>query len=146
VSWSLPGTASACSRRLRSCTCGGSISRLMAVTVDPDNGFRRPRFARGGGNVEDVIDLFRSGEHVDTVPDEFRLSRDEVEDAIRVVTRVTRQGRSLDHRLLRRAVFAAFRRFLRARSSRSTAVDGELMRLVMMDMAAFSALASSSSR
>jgi uncharacterized protein (DUF433 family) len=38
-------------------------------------------------NVEDLIDLFRSGEPVDTVAEEFGLSRDEVKDAIRVVTR-----------------------------------------------------------
>ena len=63
--------------------------QVAEVTVDPDHGFGRPRFARGGGNVEDVIDLFRSGEPVGTVADEFGLSRDEVEDAIRVVTRAT---------------------------------------------------------
>jgi uncharacterized protein (DUF433 family) len=34
-----------------------------------------------------VIDLFRAGEPVDAVAGEFGLSRDEVEDALRVVTR-----------------------------------------------------------
>jgi uncharacterized protein (DUF433 family) len=63
--------------------------QVAEVTVDPDHGFGRPRFARGGAGVEDVIDLFRSGEPVDTVAEEFGLSRDEVEDAIRVVTRAT---------------------------------------------------------
>lgn len=57
------------------------------VTVDPDHAFGRPRFTRGGASVDDVIDLFRAGEPVDAVADEFGLSRDEVEDAIRVVTR-----------------------------------------------------------
>jgi uncharacterized protein (DUF433 family) len=33
-----------------------------------------------------VIDLFRAGEPVDSVAGEFGLSRDEVEDAIRVAT------------------------------------------------------------
>jgi uncharacterized protein (DUF433 family) len=47
----------------------------------------RPRFARGGAAVDHVIDLFRAGEPVDAVAEEFGLSRDEVEDAIRVATR-----------------------------------------------------------
>jgi uncharacterized protein (DUF433 family) len=34
-----------------------------------------------------VIDLIRSGEPVDAVAEELGLSRNEVEDAIRVVTR-----------------------------------------------------------
>jgi uncharacterized protein (DUF433 family) len=61
--------------------------RTANVTIDPDHGFGRPRFARGGASVEDVIDLFRSGEPVDAVADEYGLARDEVEDAIRVATR-----------------------------------------------------------
>lgn len=56
------------------------------VTVDPDHAFGRPRFTNGGASVDDVIDLFRAGEPVDAVADEFGLSRYEVEDAIRVVT------------------------------------------------------------
>lgn len=61
--------------------------RVAEVTVDPDHAFGRPRFARGGAGVDEVMDLFRAGEPVDTVAEEFGLSRDEVEDAIRVVTR-----------------------------------------------------------
>jgi uncharacterized protein (DUF433 family) len=57
------------------------------VTVDPDHEFGRPRFSHGGASVDDVIDLFRAGEPVDAVAEEFGLSRDEVEDAIRVATR-----------------------------------------------------------
>jgi uncharacterized protein (DUF433 family) len=57
------------------------------VTVDPDHAFGRPRFAHGGAAVDSVIDLFRAGEPVDTVAEEFGLSRSEVEDAIRVATR-----------------------------------------------------------
>jgi uncharacterized protein (DUF433 family) len=63
--------------------------QVAEVTVDPDHAFGRPRFARGGASVDDVIDLFRAGEPVDTVAEEFGLSRDEVEDAIRVITRAT---------------------------------------------------------
>jgi uncharacterized protein (DUF433 family) len=61
--------------------------RLADVTVDPDHSFGRPRFAVGGAAVDDVIDLFRAGEPVDVVAEEFGLSRHEVEDAIRVATR-----------------------------------------------------------
>ena len=60
---------------------------VAEVTVDPDHGFGRPRFTHGGATVDDVLDLFRSGEPVDIVAEEFGLSRYEVEDAIRVVTR-----------------------------------------------------------
>jgi uncharacterized protein (DUF433 family) len=63
--------------------------RDAEVTVDPDHAFGRPRFVRGGAGVDDVIDLFRTGESVDTVADEFGLSREDVEDAIRVVTQAT---------------------------------------------------------
>jgi uncharacterized protein (DUF433 family) len=61
--------------------------RVAEVTIDPDHGFGRPRFARGGAGLEDVIDLFRAGEPVDAVAAEFGLSRDEVEDALRANTR-----------------------------------------------------------
>ena len=61
--------------------------RLAEVTIDPDHAFGRPRFARGGAGLDDVIDLFRAGEPVDAVAAEFGLSRDEVEDALRANTR-----------------------------------------------------------
>jgi uncharacterized protein (DUF433 family) len=63
--------------------------RTADVTVDPDHSFGRPRFTRGGAAVDDdVTGLFRAGEPADTVAGEFGLSRDEVEDAIRVATQV----------------------------------------------------------
>jgi uncharacterized protein (DUF433 family) len=58
--------------------------KVAEVTVDPNHVFGRPRFTHGGVGVEDVIDLFQAGEPVDSVAEEFGLSRDEVEDAIRV--------------------------------------------------------------
>jgi uncharacterized protein (DUF433 family) len=61
--------------------------RAADVTIDPDHAFGRPRFARSGAGLDDVIDLFLAGEPVDTVAAEFGLSRDEVEDALRVITR-----------------------------------------------------------
>ena len=61
--------------------------RVAEVTVDPDHAFGRPRFSRGGAGLADVIDLFRAGEPIDAVAEEFGLSRAEVEDALRVTTR-----------------------------------------------------------
>lgn len=61
--------------------------RVAEVTVDADHAFGRPRFRRGGAGLDDVIDLFLSGEPIDVVAAEFGLSRDEVEDALRVNTR-----------------------------------------------------------
>jgi uncharacterized protein (DUF433 family) len=63
--------------------------RVAEVTVDPDHAFGRPGFTRGGASIDDVTGLFRAGEPVDAVAGEFGLFRDEVEDAIRVVTRAT---------------------------------------------------------
>jgi uncharacterized protein (DUF433 family) len=78
------------------------------VTVDPDHSFGRPRFARGGAAVDDVIDLFQAGEPVDAVAEEFGLSRNEVEDAIRVATQHPPRF-FLDRSLGRRAVPEALR-------------------------------------
>ncbi|GGL46369.1 DUF433 domain-containing protein [Planomonospora parontospora] len=61
--------------------------RVADVRVDADHAFGRPRFARGGAKLEDVIDLFQAGEPVDVVAEEFGLSRQEVEDVLRVATR-----------------------------------------------------------
>jgi uncharacterized protein (DUF433 family) len=61
--------------------------RVADVPIDTDHAFGRPRFAHGGAKLEDVIDLFRAGEPVGTVAGEFGLSREEVEDVLRVATR-----------------------------------------------------------
>lgn len=61
--------------------------RVADVTIDPDRAFGRPRFSRGGARLDDVIELFVAGEPVDVVAAEFGLTRDEVEDALRVTTR-----------------------------------------------------------
>jgi uncharacterized protein (DUF433 family) len=58
--------------------------RVAEVTVDPDHAFGKPRLTHGGATVDDVIDLFLAGEPVDAVASEFGLSRDEVEDVLRV--------------------------------------------------------------
>lgn len=61
--------------------------RVAEVTVDPDHAFGRPRMARGGAEVDNVIDLFLAGEPVDAVAAEFGLSRAEVEDVLRASAR-----------------------------------------------------------
>ncbi|MFG3441542.1 DUF433 domain-containing protein [Nonomuraea sp. NPDC047897] len=61
--------------------------RVAEVTIDARHAFGRPRFARGGAKIEDAIDLFRAGEPVDVVAEEYGLTRDEIEDVLRVATR-----------------------------------------------------------
>ncbi|GIH27136.1 putative antitoxin VapB45 [Acrocarpospora phusangensis] len=61
--------------------------RVAEITVDAEHGFGRPRFARGGAKLEDVIDLFQAGEPVDVVAEEYGLTREEIEDVLRVATR-----------------------------------------------------------
>ncbi len=41
--------------------------RLAGVLIDADHAFGRPRFAHGGAELEDVIDLFQAGEPIQTV-------------------------------------------------------------------------------
>lgn len=61
--------------------------RVAEVTIDARHAFARPRFARGGVKIEDVVDLFRAGEPVDVVAEEYGLTRDEIEDVLCVATR-----------------------------------------------------------
>jgi len=60
---------------------------VAEVVVDPERGFGQPIFARGGARLEDVLDLFRAGEPLDVVADEYGVPREELEDAVRVATR-----------------------------------------------------------
>ncbi|GAA3621282.1 hypothetical protein GCM10022419_128700 [Nonomuraea rosea] len=64
-----------------------SKHRVAKVTVDTDHAFARPRFARGGAKLEDVINLFQAGEPVNIVAEEYKLTRDKSEDVLRVATR-----------------------------------------------------------
>ena len=61
--------------------------QVAEVTVEPDHAFGRPRLARGGAEVDDVIDLFLAGEPIDAVAAESGLSRAEVEDVLRASAR-----------------------------------------------------------
>jgi uncharacterized protein (DUF433 family) len=61
---------------------------VAEIVVDPARGFGQPIFARGGARLEDALDLFRAGEPLDVVADEFGVPRAHLEDAVRIATRV----------------------------------------------------------
>jgi uncharacterized protein (DUF433 family) len=57
-----------------------------AVVADPRRSFGQPVFARGGARVEDALGLFRAGESLATVSEEFGIPAEHLEDALRVAT------------------------------------------------------------
>ena len=57
------------------------------VVADSAQGFGQPIFANGGARVEDALALFRAGERLDVVAEEYGVPRDELEDAVRIATR-----------------------------------------------------------
>ena len=61
---------------------------VAELVVDPERGFGQPVFARGGARLEDALSLFRAGESLDVVADEYGMPVDELEDAVRIATRV----------------------------------------------------------
>lgn len=64
------------------------VYTIANVLVDPARGFGQPIFARGGARIEDALAMFRAGEPLDVVADEFGVPREELEDAVRISTRV----------------------------------------------------------
>jgi uncharacterized protein (DUF433 family) len=60
---------------------------VAKVIVDPARGFGQPVFRSGGARVEDALSMFRAGESLETVADEFRIPVDELEDVVRIATR-----------------------------------------------------------
>ena len=61
---------------------------VAEVVVDPARGFGQPIFARGGARLEDALALFRAGEPLAVVAEEYGVPRAELEDAVRIATRV----------------------------------------------------------
>ena len=61
---------------------------VAELVVDPERGFGQPVFARGGARLEDALSMFRAGESLDVVADEYGMPVDELEDAVRIATRV----------------------------------------------------------
>lgn len=57
------------------------------VVVDPSRGFAQPIFARGGARLEDALAMFRAGEPLEVVSEEYGVPADQLEDAVRVATR-----------------------------------------------------------
>ena len=51
--------------------------------VDPSRGFGQPVFARGGARLSDALDLFRAGEPLDEVAQEFGVPEAQLEAAVR---------------------------------------------------------------
>lgn len=60
---------------------------VAKVVVDPARGFGQPIFARGGARLEDALALFRAGEPLDVVAEEFGIPTAHLEDAVRIATR-----------------------------------------------------------
>jgi uncharacterized protein (DUF433 family) len=70
-----------------------SLIRLPAyevaeLIVEPSRGFGQPIFARGGARLDDALALFRAGEPLEVVAEEYGIPRDQLEDAVRVATRI----------------------------------------------------------
>lgn len=60
---------------------------VARVVVDPDRGFGQPIFRRGGARLEDALALFRAGESLETVADEYGVPLEQLEDVLRIATR-----------------------------------------------------------
>ena len=60
---------------------------VAEIVVDPARGFGQPIFARSGTRLEDALGMFRAGEPLDVVADEYGIPRDHLEDAVRIATR-----------------------------------------------------------
>jgi uncharacterized protein (DUF433 family) len=59
------------------------ITPRELVVADPNRGFGRPIFAKGGAPMEEVLNRFRAGEALRSVADDFDLAPEDVEDVIR---------------------------------------------------------------
>ncbi|HEX3614043.1 hypothetical protein [Actinospica sp.] len=57
------------------------------IVADPDRGFGQPIFTSGGARLEDVLAMFRSGEPLRVVSEEYGVPLPELEDAVRVALR-----------------------------------------------------------
>jgi uncharacterized protein (DUF433 family) len=54
------------------------------IIVDPSRGFGQPIFERGGARVQDALEMFRAGEALAVVAEEYRVPLEQLEDAVRV--------------------------------------------------------------
>ena len=60
---------------------------VAKVVVDPTRGFGQPIFRRGGARLEDALAMFRAGESLETVADEYGVPPSQLEDVVRIATR-----------------------------------------------------------
>jgi uncharacterized protein (DUF433 family)/transposase-like protein len=60
---------------------------VAKVVVGPDRGFGQPIFRRGGARLEDALAMFRAGDSLEMVADEYGVPLDELEDVVRIATR-----------------------------------------------------------
>jgi uncharacterized protein (DUF433 family) len=58
------------------------------VVVDPEVAFGLPIVIDGGARVEDLVDRFLAGETITEIAEDFAVPVDQVEDVIRVATRL----------------------------------------------------------
>lgn len=58
------------------------------IVADPSRGFGQPIFTRGGARLEDALSMFRAGEPLEIVAQEYNVPADQLEDAVRVATRM----------------------------------------------------------
>jgi uncharacterized protein (DUF433 family) len=58
------------------------------VVADPSRGFGQPIFVHGGARVEDVLGTFQAGVPLKAVAAEYGVPESELEDALRVATRL----------------------------------------------------------
>lgn len=63
------------------------VYEVAHVVVDPGRGFGQPIFRHGGARLEDALSLFRAGESLEVVADEYGVPLDQLEDAVRIATR-----------------------------------------------------------
>ncbi|MFZ0386222.1 MAG: DUF433 domain-containing protein [Solirubrobacteraceae bacterium] len=61
---------------------------VAGVIVDPERAFGQPLVVDGGARVEDLVDRFRAGDSVADIAADFGVPQGEVEDVIRVATRL----------------------------------------------------------
>ncbi len=60
---------------------------VAQVLADPSRGFGQPIFARGGARLEDALGMFRAGESLGVVAEEYGVPLEQLEDAVRIATR-----------------------------------------------------------
>jgi uncharacterized protein (DUF433 family) len=61
---------------------------VAGVIVDTERAFGQPLVVHGGARVEDLVDRFRAGDGVADISADFGVPQGEVEDVIRVATRL----------------------------------------------------------